>query len=559
MDFLNKSYAQLNDVFRSMTPGARITSGLLLVAIIISLVYLFQHQTGYGDIQLFGGRDFSQKELAAMEAAFSKAGLNGWTQERERILIPRGQRNEYIAALADDNALPEDFDTIMEELIKNDSPFETKQLREFKQNYAKQKQLASFLEEITGVEEAYVRIDVNKGSGLSAKTEMTALAGVRGVGNRALPDDLIESIRQMMLKGSAGLKPENLTVLDLNTGRSHSGSGWNGLPNASENVYAAHQKVFEQDLRDKIYDHLAFIPGIVVGVNVELNPEVNHRKSSMEYKQPTSIETSNFTKDETKSTPVLGGRPGAVPNAEVRPGNQPAQLTSQEASQSQLSEARDEQKSIAGHVQDVVDLAPLLPTRTKAAIAIPTSYFTTIWHTRNPAGPGEPPKTPAPGDLTDIAEETKRMVQDAVVQLLPAVPPGVDPYPQVAVSVFTETTPEVPAEPTTSDLAVGWLAGNWQTIAMIFVGLLSLLFLRGMIRSGDRSTAEAASALAAEAGSVDDEDEVDEEAKEEAINSLLQRRLKTSGGSLRDELVDIVRHDPDAAANVLRSWIGDAA
>ena len=559
MDFLNKSYAQLSDIFRSMTPGARITSGLLLVAIIISLVYLFQHQTGYGDIQLFGGRSFSQKELAAMEAAFSNAGLNGWTQERDRILIPRGQRNEYIAALAEDNALPEDFDTIMEELIQNDSPFETKQLREFKQSYAKQKQLASILEQITDVEEAYVRIDVNKGSGLSAKSEMTALAGVRGSDNRALPDELIETVRQTMLNGSAGLKPENLTVLDLNTGRAHSGSSWNGLPTASENPYAAHQKMFEQDLRDKIYDHLAIIPGVVVGVNVELNPEVNHRQSSMEYKQPTSIETSNFTKDETKSTPVLAGRPGAVPNAEVRPGNQPAQLTSQEASQSQLSEARDEQKNIAGHVQNVVDKAPLIPTRTKAAIAIPRSYFTSIWHAENPAGPGEPPKTPDPVQLTDIEEQTKRWVENAVVQLLPTVPGGDNPYPQVAISVFTETTPEVQAEPTTSDLALGWLAGNWQTIAMIFVGLISLIFLRGMIRSGDRLPVEAASALAAEAGGADEEDDVDEEAKEEAINSLLQRRLKTGGGSLRDELVDIVRHDPDAAANVLRSWIGDAA
>ena len=28
--------------------------------------------------------------------------------------------------------------------------------------------------------------------------------------------------------------------------------------------------------------------------------------------------------------------------------------------------------------------------------------------------------------------------------------------------------------------------------------------------------------------------------------------------SLRDELVEIVREDPDAAANILRNWIGSA-
>ena len=43
MDFLNKAFAQLSDLFRSMTPGARLTAGLLLVVVIVSLGYLFTH------------------------------------------------------------------------------------------------------------------------------------------------------------------------------------------------------------------------------------------------------------------------------------------------------------------------------------------------------------------------------------------------------------------------------------------------------------------------------------------------------------------------------------
>jgi flagellar biosynthesis/type III secretory pathway M-ring protein FliF/YscJ len=33
-------------------------------------------------------------------------------------------------------------------------------------------------------------------------------------------------------------------------------------------------------------------------------------------------------------------------------------------------------------------------------------------------------------------------------------------------------------------------------------------------------------------------------------------RFGTSGKSLKDELADLVSEDPDAAANVLRNWIG---
>ena len=42
MDFLNKAFTQFNDLFRSMSPGGRITAGLLLVVAVVSVGYLFQ-------------------------------------------------------------------------------------------------------------------------------------------------------------------------------------------------------------------------------------------------------------------------------------------------------------------------------------------------------------------------------------------------------------------------------------------------------------------------------------------------------------------------------------
>jgi flagellar biosynthesis/type III secretory pathway M-ring protein FliF/YscJ len=36
------------------------------------------------------------------------------------------------------------------------------------------------------------------------------------------------------------------------------------------------------------------------------------------------------------------------------------------------------------------------------------------------------------------------------------------------------------------------------------------------------------------------------------------RRSADGGPSLRDELSDLVKEDPDAAANILRTWIGQA-
>lgn len=47
--------------------------------------------------------------------------------------------------------------------------------------------------------------------------------------------------------------------------------------------------------------------------------------------------------------------------------------------------------------------------------------------------------------------------------------------------------------------------------------------------------------------------------REEAVEVTAARRLRRmagSGPSLRDELSELVKEDPDSAANILRSWIG---
>ena len=81
-----------------------------------------------------------------------------------------------------------------------------------------------------------------------------------------------------------------------------------------------------------------------------------------------------------------------------------------------------------------------------------------------------------------------------------------------------------------------------------------------MLRSMVRSSAPL-SPVATVAVSVPTKTTAEEPAEEAAEPEpiILNRRVASSGASLRDELTAMVREDPDAAANVLRNWIGDAA
>src|SRR6476620_4265324 len=127
MDFLYKAIAQLSELFRSMTPGARITAGLLLAVVVVSVGYLFQHGSSGPDTYLFGGEPISSGQLDRIESAIAKAGLSDFQREGFRIRVPAGQQAKYLAAVADAGALPPSMNTIMENALDKGNAWESRE------------------------------------------------------------------------------------------------------------------------------------------------------------------------------------------------------------------------------------------------------------------------------------------------------------------------------------------------------------------------------------------------------------------------------------------------
>jgi flagellar M-ring protein FliF len=140
--------------------------------------------------------------------------------------------------------------------------------------------------------------------------------------------------------------------------------------------------------------------------------------------------------------------------------------------------------------------------------------------------------------------------------------PAPDPVKQVTVSVYDSLQVEEVPEPGFSDHALAWLGDHWSTLGTGLLGLVSLVMLRSMVRA-----VPAAESLPTPLAVDDEADEVVEpgaagDAKPPGGKSTAASRLKRrekGGPSLREELVEIVREDPDAAANVLRGWINSSA
>ena len=308
MDFLNKALAQLNELFRSMTPAGRITAVLLVVVIIISGGYLFNHQFSSADGFLFGGEPVAAGQLPAMEAAFGKKNLTDYELEGNRIKVPQGKQAVYMAALADAGAMPHNFLDSLKNSLDSGGMFVDRQKREALLKVGLQDELSKIIGQMNGIEWAKVLYNVELPETFNARKSITASVTVKPVGSQTLSTEQVQMIRQAV--GPAiGASPESVSVIDSN-GRAYPG-GEPGGGDVTQDRYLNTKLEYEQKFTDRIRPLLGFVKGAVVTVNVELHPELEDDESSNKVDpKPVAYDVADSNKSSTSNTSLPSGRPG---------------------------------------------------------------------------------------------------------------------------------------------------------------------------------------------------------------------------------------------------------
>lgn len=570
MDFLNKLFAQLNDLFKSMSPGARVTAGLLLVAVVVSLGYLFNSQAGGADTFLLSGQSFSSEELSAMEAAFGKAGLSDYSVDGARVRIVKSRQAAYLGALADGDALPASFGSHLTQAVGAAGPFTPRAQQEEMIKHAKQRELAMIIRSMNGIENAVVHYDISKRTGgLSNNQVITASVSVKPRGNLQLDERQVPMIRSLVAAAIAGLAHENVTVVDIN-GRAYHSKGGNGAGSALDDPYLSMTRAYKDTIESGIREALTYVPGVTATANVELDREM--MKKIVDTKvDPKTVPISVKTQENTLTTNSSAGGPGGRVGLAQQQPNAPASLPSGGGGGSNTDDSRStsEQMNTASTSNSTIEMAGLTPKRVAVAIGVPSDYFEQVWYLQNPPADGAEKKKPDAAALAAIEATEMKRIKEHVTQLIPkpfdpAQP--IDPATLVTVTSFPRLAPQELNGPSMVDRGLDWLAQSWSTIGMIGLGLFSLMMLKSFV--GSVSVPNPAPDVRSATISEDDEDEEsattkggiaasgDKDATGKSKQRTLQRRLGT-GMSLREELIDMVREDPEAAANVLRSWIGN--
>ncbi|MEN6558610.1 MAG: hypothetical protein ABFC54_10565 [Thermoguttaceae bacterium] len=532
MDFVNRAYSQLHDLFRSMTPGARWAAALSAVLAMASLGYLLTHQTVAPDADLMHGVAVAANQLPKMEAALAKANLTNYRIDGTSIRVPRGQEPIYMGALVAANALPPNFGESLIAAVNNGNAFESRDARDDRLKIARQTEMALVIRSMPGIENAFVLYDVDMKTGFQREKLITATVSVKPVGDAQLDEARVSSIRYFVAGAIAGLKPENVTVSDLN------GRTWHGVAEdaggADENLYISLKRTYEQDLKANILNALCFIPKVTVEPTVVLDRERlirfrQEKRTPGDEVRPTAPRNSVLPNTAAILDSLLNGSSGDAQTTPAMSG----------------SREQIERESVG-----------LTPVQARVSVGVPVSYFKKIWQEQRALEPGRSAESPDLAALDRIRVEESEKIRRHVAQLLPSSESPAKAAELVTVTTFQDiSTPIEKVAPDHVQEALTWLQQSWRTLSVLGLALVGLLVLRSIVRQLPRPSATEPTTPKPSA-TPDDFGLMRDDAVGSPVPPPHAQRFREIAPAAHDEISELVDRDPDAAANVLRHWIG---
>jgi flagellar M-ring protein FliF len=545
MNFLQKTFEPIRDAFFAMPVTTRIIAGMLVLVIAIGLGLLVKGDTAGDKEYLYGGRMLSESDVDSVELAFGQAGLKEWTREGRRIRIPSGNRNDYLMALKESSTLPLSLRSSSQGAMEERSPFESSEQRKSREMLAKAQDLGAKISAFPDIRWASVEYDRGERTGLSRVRPQSASVVVTPEGNEPLTKARVNMIKELVRGSYAEMTGEDVVVVDTNA--SHASGEWD-----EEDPMLRKRLEEEKSYEQKVLRALVGYGPIRVAAHAELDPTMGTEKAVLKYdSERTTTQERSLKIDSQSVRQGPRGVPGTAPNAI---GNRAATLDEPEQSSKSKQDER-ESSGVVGQQYELSRMAAMQVRRVRVSVGLPASYYDRVlvqdYLRENPGKTAAdmPPATAAM--VQQKRTETEEKIKSAVTPLLPAVPPGDDPFPLVVVWDYPDMPEPAFASLGSPSQALTWLSDSWPTLAMIGLAVLAMLIARSAMIGGGDSPKAFTEGFGLELPIPPKEDPATMDDEHEG--------MQITGGSLKDELLRMVDKNPDVAANVLRSWITDAA
>ncbi len=238
---------------KSNRVGVATLTGMALFVATLSLGY---HQTPRNEL-LLAGQTFSARELIELEGAFAKNSLADYEIVGAQVQIPRGRRSEYVAAVVDAQLLPSSSAVF----VSSPSAFETTGQRAARERENLQRELSACVCRFHDIEDANVRIDeALTGHGFQRAKKVTSMVVLQPT-QGPLTAQRIRSICRLVASAKVELDENDVTVTDLSTGKCYRGA----------NDLVLRREEIQRDLDGKLDQALEFIPGATAVSRISLD------------------------------------------------------------------------------------------------------------------------------------------------------------------------------------------------------------------------------------------------------------------------------------------------
>ena len=557
MEALNQAYRIAVEQLQKLSSGGKLALGIAVVLLVVgSFFYSQQGALFNSDVELFAGRIFTDEELMQAQAAFAKVGLNQHQAEAGRIRVPKNQQARYVKALVKEDALPLELTTQLESKISSWGMFVDPQAKQEILRLAKQNQLAQIIQQMPDIHKVWVVLDKQQTKSLRRQEQHTASVSVQAHSGHPIGPYRTEQIRELVVRSVAGLNAENVAVIDINGESSSSDFQHAGV---QKDPYLSRLKTYQEHYRGLVLNCLAYIPGVTATVHVELPQQ--------------GITSEASVQDEVRS--MAGGRTSGNSTSKSNqsvfaqfPLKQFLGTNSSKKSEGSNVSSANRPAALSNNGRNI-DGPQSSPTVT-VAIGIPQPYFKRLWQEQQRDTENEL-RMPSAEELNSFSANEITRIRQTVAAVIPHSVESFDIEKNVHVSTFVPFA--VDSEPTLALAPVGSRATAtkdyelWLIAGFIGACVLLVVFWKPKAQVVTDDSEQMETSQTNPSGVVYEPSSHHSREAEEAISTTNQpASSKTStqtnsstkdSSELRQEMASLVQNDPEAAAQVLKSWIGN--
>lgn len=551
---IQKTVRLIGAQLRGLPATAKLLIASLMVILAMTLLFVAMFAGGSKMIPL--AAEQLTPEIKTKAANLLRASDIRFEDRGGQLYVPSDQKYFVLAQLTDNGVIGGDQIDFLK-LVEQDSPFMTRESGQKKWLGAKMKVLEKMISQLAGIKSAMVVIDEPHGMPGIGRTMIPPSATVTVTTSSGLSQHQIDAIAKAVAKAQAGMKVEDVAIIDATAGRSYTGRNDDAL-GAGRHLEVKLET--EKVVRETIENALG-IPGARVAVNAIVDTrkeEIRSRKVEDPKVGPLGESTDTLNSTSTTS----GGEAGVRPNAG-------ATLAQDSRSGSQMTREKSESKTVpAFPTQDsAVTDNKGYAVQINATVGIPKSYFVHVFQEQQP----DPNAQPDAAALTTLVQSETTQIKSNLLPLIQtAALPGVVPG-ELAVYMYYDTAATGPGIMTAPSIAgsaggggegLGFLSagdGLVKTIGLAGLALLSLFMMFVMVRKASvREELPSAAELVGIPPALDGTDsdlvgEADEATP--ALEGLELDDNELKNQQMLSQINEMVSKTPNEAAALVRKWL----